>query len=91
MIEFTEDNGRRVIRFDYGLKRFYIHKSTYSREVNMMLPLMEDAKYKTKAMSMGYTHKQMYRYVQTEKPKVEKSSKPKKKRVSKPKGMFIKI
>ena len=89
MIEFTEDNGRRVIRFDYGLKRFYIHKSTYSREVNMMLPLAEDARYKNKAMSMGYTHKDMYRYIKAEKPKSE--SKPKAKRISKPKGMFIKI
>ena len=90
MIEFVEDRGRRVIRFDYSLKRFYVHKSTYSREVNMLVPLAEDARYKNRAMSMGYSHKDMYRYIKTEKPKV-KSEKPKQKKASKPKGMFIKI
>ena len=90
MIEFVEDRGRRIIRFDYSLKRFYVHQSTYSREVNMLLPLIEDASYKNRAMAMGYSHKDMYRYIKAENPKV-KSEKPKQKKVLKPKGMFIKI
>ena len=92
MIEFTENNGRRVIRFDFNLKRFYVYKSTYSREVNMMLPLAECNRYKNKAMAIGHTHKEMYHYIKTE-TKSESKNKPKTKtkKVSKPKGMFIKI
>ena len=95
MIEFTEDTGRRVVRFDYSSKRFYVYKSTYSREVNMVVPLIEDAKYKSRAMALGYKHQDMYRYIK-QKPKTAETkpkakAKAKAKKVSKSNEFFIKL
>ena len=95
LIEFIENNGKRVVRFDHCIKRFYVYRSSYSREVGMVVPLAEDAKYKDRAMSQGFEHKDMYRYIRTEKPKTEESKAKSKakstKSKSKHKGMFIKI
>ena len=71
LIEFIENNGKRIVRFDHCIKRFYVYRSSYSREVGMVVPLAEDAKYKDRAMAQGFKHKDMYRYIRTEKPKTE--------------------
>ena len=90
-ITFQMDKKNKI-RFSQTIKAFYWIESDSKRNINLLIPQMDQVRYKDLAISKGLaTHDQMYF---STKPKPKMQSKPKKSKAqSKPKNgeFFIKL